>query len=164
MRIQMRLLALPALALAMAACGREDRDMRVAAQPSPDVIAASAADTVVVYKTPTCGCCNDWVDHVRDHGFTVVTHDLDRLDHLKQQFGVPAGMVSCHTATVRGYTIEGHVPADLIRRMIDEGSSYRGLTVPGMPVGSPGMEGPFKQDYDVLAFDDRGNLTVYARR
>jgi hypothetical protein len=153
------LLTLP---LALAACSSGDAER--AARPAAEIAAASAADTVVVYKTPTCGCCNDWVDHVEAHGFTVVAHDLERLDHIKQQLGVPAGMISCHTATVRGYTFEGHVPADLMRRMIDEGSRYRGLTVPGMPVGSPGMEGPWKQDYDVLAFDERGNVTVYARR
>jgi hypothetical protein len=147
--------------MGVAACGSGQAD---APRPTAAALAASSADTVVVYKTPTCGCCDKWVDHVKEHGFPVVTHDLDRLDHIRQQLGVPAGMISCHTATVRGYTIEGHVPADLIRRMIDEGSTFRGLTVPGMPVGSPGMEGPWKQDYDVLAFDDRGNLRVYARR
>jgi hypothetical protein len=149
------------LSLVVAACGRGDT---ANPQPSPASIAASANDTIVVYKTPTCGCCNDWVDHVKEHGFPVVTHDLDQLDGVKRQLGVPAGMISCHTATVRGYTVEGHVPADLIRKMIDERAAFRGLTVPGMPVGSPGMEGPWKQDYDVLAFDDRGNTTVYARR
>jgi hypothetical protein len=148
------------LALAVAACGRGEADTK----PTPQSIAASANDTIVVYKTPTCGCCNDWVDHVKEHGFPVVTYDLDQLDGVKQQLGVPAGLISCHTATVRGYTIEGHVPADLIRRMIDERATFRGLTVPGMPVGSPGMEGPYKQDYDVLAFDERGSTRVYERR
>jgi hypothetical protein len=126
--------------------------------------AANAGDTIVVYKTPTCGCCNDWVDHVEDHGFTVVTHDLNDLSMIKQQLGVPAGRISCHTAVVRGYTVEGHVPADLIQRMLAEKPRFRGLTVPGMPMGSPGMEGPWKDDYDVLSFDDRGNVEVYARR
>jgi hypothetical protein len=152
--------ALLALPLVAAACARGE----AAPAASAAAIAASAADTVVVYKTPTCGCCDDWVDHVKAHGFPVVTHNLDRLDHIRQELGVPAGLISCHTATVRGYTVEGHVPADLIRRMIDEKSSARGLVVPGMPVGSPGMEGPFKQDYDVLIFDARGNTRVYARR
>lgn len=157
----MRYAALLALPLA-AACSRGEAEQ--ATRPTPASIAASAADTMIVYKTPTCGCCNDWIDHVKEHGFPVVAVDLDRLDGVKQELGVPAGLISCHTATVRGYTIEGHVPADLIRRMIDEKSNLRGLTVPGMPVGSPGMEGPFKQDYDVLGFDERGNTRVYARR
>jgi hypothetical protein len=153
--------AMVAVTVAAAGCGRGEADT---AQPTRASILASAADTVVVYKTPTCGCCNDWVDHVKSHGFPVVTHDLDRLEDVRRQHGVPAGLISCHTATVRGYTIEGHVPADLIRRMLDEGASFRGLTVPGMPVGSPGMEGPWKQPYDVLSFDDRGNVRVYDSR
>jgi hypothetical protein len=163
-----RLAVLAALPLLAAACARDtgERGTAQSATPPPSAaaMAASANDTVVVYKTPTCGCCDDWIDHVKAHGFPVVAHNLDRLDQVRQQLGVPPGMISCHTATVRGYTIEGHVPADLIRRMIDERSPYRGLTVPGMPVGSPGMEGPFKQDYDVLIFDDRGYTQVYARR
>lgn len=121
-------------------------------------------DTVVVYKTPTCGCCNAWVDHVRENGFPVVTHDLNDLTDIKRDLGVPAGRISCHTATVRGYTIEGHVPADLIRRMLDEQPAIRGLAVPGMPIGSPGMEGLIKQKYEVLAFDSAGAVTVYAER
>jgi hypothetical protein len=147
--------------LLLVACNRGQAETM---QLSEAQRAANAADTVVVYKTPTCGCCNDWVDHVEEHGFTVVTHDLDDLTHVKQQLGVPAGRISCHTAVVRGYTVEGHVPADLIQKMLAERPRFRGLTVPGMPVGSPGMEGPWKQDYDVLSFDDRGNIDVYARR
>jgi hypothetical protein len=152
------LLLLPVLA----ACsqGRADETPR----PSEAQRLANAADTIVVYKTPTCGCCSDWVDHAREHGFTVVAHDLDDLTTVKRQLGVPAGRISCHTSVVRGYTVEGHVPADLIQKMLAERPRIRGLTVPGMPVGSPGMEGPFKQDYDVLAFDDHGNIEVYARR
>jgi hypothetical protein len=155
----------------VAACGRTetgDAPQAVASSAAAASAAASpataAADTMVVYKTPTCGCCNDWVDHVREHGFEVVTHDLPRLDDIKRELGVPAGMVSCHTATVRGYTVEGHVPADLIRRMIDGNETFHGLTVPGMPMGSPGMEGPWKDRYDVLAFDRAGNVRVYDTR
>jgi hypothetical protein len=150
------------LPLLVAACGQGQADATV--RMSQDELAANAADTVVVYKTPTCGCCSDWVDHVRAHGFTVVTHDLDDLSQIKQQLGVPAGRISCHTAVVRGYTVEGHVPADLIHKMLAEKPRFRGLAVPGMPLGSPGMEGPVKQDYDVLSFDDRGNIEVYAKR
>lgn len=150
---------LSVVALAAAGCSR---------QAGPDARAAlsdaSAGDTVVVYKSPTCGCCNAWVDHMREHGFTVVTHDTTDLEPIKRQLGVPAGRVSCHTATVRGYTIEGHVPADLIRKLIDEKSRYAGLAVPGMPMGSPGMEGVIKQDYDIVAFDRDGRVEVYARR
>jgi hypothetical protein len=140
---------------------------RGAAEMTPQTtaqLAANAADTIVVYKTPTCGCCNDWVDHVKEHGYTVVTHDLDDLMQTKRQLGVPDGAYSCHTATVRGYTVEGHVPADLIQKMLAEKPRFRGIAVPGMPVGSPGMEGPWKQAYDVLSFDEAGNFQVYAKR
>jgi hypothetical protein len=159
-RIDVRLAMVAALLVT--ACARGETESETLTRMA--VAAASAGDTMVVYKTPTCGCCSDWVDHVKAHGFTVVVHDLDRLDDIKRQLGVPAGQISCHTAQVRGYTIEGHVPADLIRRMIDENAQFKGLTVPGMPMGSPGMEGLFKQDYDVLAFDEDGRTEVYARR
>jgi hypothetical protein len=150
------------LPLAMAACGQGNAG--ASARTSEAQRVASAADTIVVYKTPTCGCCSDWVDHVREHGFTVIAHDLNDLSTVKRQLGVPAGRVSCHTSVVRGYTVEGHVPADLIQKMLAERPRIRGLTVPGMPMGSPGMEGPWKDEYDVLAFDDNGNISVYARR
>jgi hypothetical protein len=154
--------ALPlAGALLLGACARADDN---SARQLAYADALTPADTMVVYKTPTCGCCSDWVDHVRDAGFTVVTHDLNDLAPIKQQLGVPAGRISCHTATIRGYTIEGHVPADLIMRMLAESPRFKGLAVPGMPMGSPGMEGPFKQAYQVLSFDERGNTEVYAER
>jgi hypothetical protein len=160
-RIEARTMVVGAAALLFAACGRADADAPVRTTLAS---AASAGDTVIVYKTPTCGCCSDWVDHVREHGFTVVTHDLNDLTAIKQELGVPPGRVSCHTAQVRGYTIEGHVPADLIRRMLDENARFKGLAVPGMPIGSPGMEGLIKQRYEVLSFDERGNTEVYAER
>jgi hypothetical protein len=150
------------LPLALAACGQGKAD--APRRMSEAQRMANAADTIVVYKTPTCGCCSDWVDHAREHGFTVVAYDLNDLTAVKQQLGVPAGRVSCHTSVVRGYTVEGHVPADLIQKMLAERPRVRGLTVPGMPMGSPGMEGPWKDEYDVLAFDDDGNITVYAKR
>jgi hypothetical protein len=143
--------------LAAAGCSRP-------ANPESRVALGTSADTVVVYKSPTCGCCTKWVDHMREHGFTVVAHDTTDLEPIKRRLGVPAGHVSCHTATVRGYTFEGHVPADLIRKLIDEKSRYAGLAVPGMPMGSPGMEGVVKQKYDVLAFDRAGRVDVYAKR
>ncbi|HEX2165820.1 MAG TPA: DUF411 domain-containing protein [Longimicrobiales bacterium] len=126
------------------------------------------ADTLVVYKSPTCGCCSKWVDHVRENGFAVVTHDVDdpsELNAKKQELGVPVGRASCHTATIAGYTIEGHVPADLIQKLLSESPrGVKGLAVPGMPAGSPGMEGWRTEEYDVLAFDSAGSVSVYARR
>jgi hypothetical protein len=144
-----------------AACGQRSESDRPAALAAAD---NATADTVIVYKSPTCGCCRDWVDNMRENGFTVIAHDTLDLDPIKRQLGVPAGQESCHTATVKGYTIEGHVPADLIRKLIDEKSKWAGLAVPGMPMGSPGMDGPVKQAYDVVAFDRAGKTEVYAKR
>lgn len=156
------LYAVTALALMITACrGESGSDAaRVA-------LGAAPADTMVVYKTPTCGCCTKWVDHVEENGFAVVAHDIDNaeLDAMKRQLGVPAGRISCHTATVGGYTIEGHVPADIVRRLLAEKPrGVKGLAVPGMPMGSPGMEGIVRQHYEVLSFDDAGNVEVYAQR
>lgn len=148
------------VAFGVAACA----EARTEEAPRQLAQVAMSTDTVVVWKSPTCGCCNDWVEHMRANGFPVVTHDTDEMEPIKRRLGVPAGRISCHTATVRGYTIEGHVPADLVRRLIDEKSAFAGLAVPGMPMGSPGMEGPYSQRYDVLAFDRNGNVQVYDRR
>jgi hypothetical protein len=159
------LIRICAVGLVAAACGGSGTADTAPVARVDGTSAAPPSDTVVVYKTPTCGCCSDWVDHIEDSGFAVVTHDLNDLTETKRRLGVPAGRISCHTATVRGYTIEGHVPADLIRRLISESPrNVRGLAVPGMPIGSPGMEGIIRQKYDVLAFDDDGNVEVYAQR
>jgi hypothetical protein len=170
-RVRMGTCVVMLAALSMAACsGSQPEPGATVAVTDQDAAGAAvaAADTLIVYKSPTCGCCSNWVDHARENGFAVVTHDIDDLVALnakKQELGVPAGRGSCHTATVRGYTIEGHVPADLIRKLLaEQPPGVRGLAVPGMPVGSPGMEGMFSQEYDVLSFDENGNVAVYARR
>ena len=163
MRTTMRpLAAAVALACAMAACRGEP-----GSEAGRIALADAPADTMIVYKTPTCGCCSKWVDQVEDSGFAVVAHDIDNaeLDATKRQLGVPAGRVSCHTATVGGYTIEGHVPADVIQRLLAEKPrGVKGLAVPGMPMGSPGMEGLISQKYEVLSFDEAGNVEVYVKR
>jgi len=127
-------------------------------------LALEGAPVITVYKTPTCGCCKAWVEHLRAHGFQVETHDKMSLRSIKEEYGVPRELESCHTAVVDGYVVEGHVPADLIERMLKERPQIAGLTVPGMPMGSPGMEGPRKDPYDVLTFDREGKTTVYDRR
>lgn len=131
-------------------------------------VADAPADTMVVFKSPTCGCCTKWVEHAEENGFAVITRDIPdnaALMRQKQSLGVPADQTSCHTTIIDGYVIEGHVPADLIRKLLAERPrGVKGLAVPGMPVGSPGMEGPFKQRYDVNTFDEQGNLSVYATR
>ncbi len=130
-----------------------------------DAALASSADsgTVVVYKSPACGCCGDWVDHLRSNGFEVRVEDRDDLRPVKAELGVPSDLVACHTAVVEGYVVEGHVPADDVRRLLEERPDVAGVAVPGMPVGSPGMEGPREERYSVVAFDGEGDREVFAR-
>jgi len=119
---------------------------------------------MTVYKSPTCGCCRAWVDHMTRAGFRVTVHDTSTLDAVKATRHIPPQLQSCHTADVAGYVIEGHVPADLIERLVRERPAIAGLAVPGMPMGSPGMEGGRRDAYQVLTFDRSGRTTVYATR
>lgn len=128
-------------------------------------VSSPPAPTMTVYKTPTCGCCGKWVDHMRAAGFKVVTEDMDDLTETKTTLGVNPNLASCHTAVVDGYVIEGHVPADQVQRLLKERPKVVGLAVPGMPMGSPGMEmGGEKDSYEVLTFDKQGKTAVYAKR
>jgi len=112
---------------------------------------------VTVYKSPACGCCGEWVKHIRANGFRVEALDVADVTPIRRRYGVPEELASCHTAVVGGYAIEGHVPADDIKRLLRERPRVRGLAVPGMVVGSPGMEQGPPQPYATLAFDDRGS-------
>jgi len=126
--------------------------------------APAFATEVTVYKSPTCGCCKQWVKHLQTNGFSVIAHDVADIMPYKAANGVPAALGSCHTAKVDGYVIEGHVPASDIKRLLKERPAVRGLAVPGMPAGSPGMEqGAHKDRYDVLTFDAQGKTAVYSR-
>lgn len=124
----------------------------------------AGAATVVVYKSPTCTCCAKWVDHLESSGFDVEVHDDVDMNSVKAQNGVRPEYASCHTALVDGYVIEGHVPAATIVRLLAERPQVLGLTAPGMPAGSPGMEMPDPsqhEDFDVLTFDGSGRTNVY---
>lgn len=124
---------------------------------------AKAAE-INVYKTPYCGCCGAWVDHVRSSGMAVVVHDMDDVSPIAKKAGVPDEARSCHTAIVDGYFVEGHVPAQDIRKLLKERPRARGIAVPGMPVGSPGMDqGDTKQAYDTLIVDRSGAVRIFAR-
>lgn len=128
--------------------------------------AASAQPEMEVYVAPTCGCCGQWVEYIENEGFAVTVHEVDRarLNAIKEDAGLDWGLASCHTAFVDGYVVEGHVPAREIRRLLDERPDVVGISVPGMPIGSPGMEmGNRRDPYDVLAFDASGNSEVFAR-
>lgn len=124
--------------------------------------AMAAAAEITVYKSPYCGCCGAWVKHMKDHGHDVKTVEMEDLTAIKKMTGVAEPLQSCHTAVVDGYVIEGHVPASDVARLLQNKPKARGLAVPGMPVGSPGMEGPAPQAYDVLLFQTDGSTTVYA--
>ncbi|MEZ4416627.1 MAG: DUF411 domain-containing protein [Gemmatimonadota bacterium] len=128
---------------------------------APDPAIVAAAGPVMVYKTPTCGCCSAWVDHLREAGFEVEIRDMNDLSGIKADLGVDPRLQSCHTAVIDGYIVEGHVPATDIARMLKEKPDIAGIAVPGMPVGSPGMEGPRKDPYDVLSFDHQGKVEVF---
>src|ERR1700686_1632284 len=118
---------------------------------------------VAFFITPTCGCCGTWVEHLRANGFAVKVQDVNDTAGYERQYRVPRTMESCHTAVVNGYTIEGHVPAADIKRLLNEKPKAVGLAVPGMPVGSPGMEAAHSEAFSVLIFDESGHGSVYAR-
>nr|WP_315249521.1 DUF411 domain-containing protein [uncultured Duganella sp.] len=127
-------------------------------------VAHAAAQDIDVYKRATCGCCAKWVEHLRSNGFMPQVHELEDIDPVKRRLGVAPELSSCHTAQIGGYVIEGHVPADLIRKLLKEHPDARGLAVPSMPAGAPGMEGASKMAYDVLLIKRDGSYSVYARR
>lgn len=117
---------------------------------------------IEVHKSPTCGCCGKWIEHLEENGFTVTSKDTEDMHSIKVQAGVPGQLASCHTAQVEGYFLEGHVPAEDVRRLLEEKPAAKGLTVPGMPVGSPGMEmGSRKDPYQVLLVKNDDTAVVF---
>jgi hypothetical protein len=128
---------------------------------------ATAKPTVAVFKSPTCGCCAKWNEHMTAAGYAVTSRDLQDVNAIKDEHRIPAALRSCHTALVGGYVVEGHVPADVVAKLLAERpAGVIGIAVPGMPVGSPGMESPdgFKTPYQVLAFTKDGQSRVYATK
>ena len=130
----------------------------------PSLLRASAGTPMLVYKDPNCGCCHNWVEIMRNAGFEVSVRDTRDMNSIKTRYKVGRQLTSCHTAMVGGYVVEGHVPADVIRKLLADKPKVLGIAVPGMPVGSPGMEGTPKQPYEVLTFDAAGKTTVFAKR
>ena len=126
------------------------------------IIAVAELPTIQVYKSATCGCCIRWISHLQEHGFTVTATDVGDMSMVKVEYDVPPRLYSCHTALVDGYVIEGHVPAPDIMLLLAERSEVSGLAVPGMPIGSPGMEGPNPEAYEVFSFDDSGTIREFA--
>jgi hypothetical protein len=148
--------------LAMSAIAVVGLGLGVAAQPKP----VSSRTAAIVYKTPSCGCCSLWVDHLRANGFTVEAKDVSAAEvrAVSKAAGLPEDGTSCHTAKIGNYVVEGHVPASDIQKMLKEKPAIAGIAAPGMPMGSPGMEqGGAKEAYDVMSFTKDGKMAVYAK-
>ena len=127
-------------------------------------VRAQAGPVIDVVKTPTCGCCNGWIAHMRQAGFQVRARDVPDTTPYARRLGVPDDLRSCHTASVGGYAVEGHVPAADIRRLLNARPQAAGIAVPGMPMGSPGMEhGSHRQPYQTILFTRAGRRSVFAR-
>lgn len=155
----MKLLTALLLAFLVTACGDdgppEPQATETTTPASEEMKTASTDPVLEVYKSPTCGCCGAWVDHMKANGYEVVVHEQQNLQSIKEKAGILPGQGSCHTAFIGDYVIEGHVPASDVDRLLAERPDAKGLTVPGMPVGSPGMEmGDLVDAYDVLLFDE----------
>lgn len=141
------------VALAASACAAVGLGARATAPARPQV---------EVWKSPTCGCCREWIKHLQAHGFDVVAHDVAGPADVRERLGMPSRFGSCHTARVQGYLLEGHVPAREVQRLLKERPAAIGLAVPAMPVGSPGMEvGTRRDPYDVLLVTRDGRASVY---
>jgi hypothetical protein len=122
------------------------------------------AKDVVVYKNPQCGCCNKWVRYLEDHGYNVSVENTRDVYAVKQMLGVPERLASCHTAIIDGYVVEGHITHRDIEKLLLTRPEVKGIAVPGMPAGTPGMEiGNVVESYDVISFDENGNLKIFSR-
>jgi hypothetical protein len=122
----------------------------------------SGNKNITVYRSPSCGCCGIWIEHMKKHGFQITDIKTDDMAAIKQQHNIPENLASCHTAIIDGYVLEGHIPADDIKRFLTKKPNLVGLTVPGMPIGTPGMEsGKIKQPFAVLAFNNQGETKVF---
>ena len=133
--------------------------------PPPSATTSAEDTSIVVYKNAACSCCGKWVAHLQDAGLEVSVVNVSNTQAIQSSVGVPRHLGSCHTAVVGDYWVEGHVPVDLIQRLLAEKpDDVRGIAVPGMVVGSPGMEGPNPAKYDIVAYDSDGRTTVYATR
>lgn len=121
----------------------------------------ATGEKATVYKDPGCGCCNEYVAYLRQQGFDVTAINTPNMSSIKRQYGVPEGLEGCHTVLIGGYVVEGHVPADVLQRLLAEKPNIKGVSLPGMPMGSPGMSGPKNMPFVIYGFSDKG-ARVYA--
>ncbi|WP_346293693.1 DUF411 domain-containing protein [Sphaerothrix gracilis] len=134
------------------------------ARPETDAAEQLAMTSeIAVFRSPACGCCGQWIEYMEATGFTVKDNLTEDMTAIKAQYGVPANLVSCHTTIVDGYVIEGHVPAEDVQRLLTEKPDIAGIAVPGMPIGSPGMEsGDYVEPYTVFSFTESGETAAFA--
>lgn len=137
------------------------RQAALAAALSVPMFAIAAAPVIDVYKSESCGCCSAWVDHLKANGFAPRVVNVENPSDYRERGGIPDKLGSCHTGMIQGYAIEGHVPASDIKRLLVQKPKAKGLAVPAMPLGSPGMEGPRKDPYDVLLVQANGSTKVF---
>jgi hypothetical protein len=155
-------LAVALLALA-ASSANALQTQKPAEKPAKAAAAKPAPVAAKVFLTPTCGCCGKWADHMQAAGFAVERVVTTELEKVEPRQKVPANLRSCHTAVIGKYIVEGHVPADVVQKLLKEGPAVVGLSAPNMPVGSPGMEGPNAKPYPIIAFKADGSVYEYAR-
>lgn len=146
------------MVMVLASCGQGSFSKESAA-----LAKVAQASELTVFRSPTCGCCGKWVEHMEAFGFQVQDNITEDMDAIEQQYGVPDQLRSCHTAIADGYVIEGHIPAVDVARLLTEKPDISGIAVPGMPIGSPGMEsGNYVEPYAVFSFSDAGETTVFS--
>lgn len=130
---------------------------------NPSVLAVGETP-ITVYASPSCTCCHNWVQHLTDNKFHVTVEAVSDVGPMKRKLGVPGALWSCHTSIVSGYVVEGHVPADVVRKLLRDHPLIAGVAAPGMPQASPGMDSGSMEPYDIVAFTQAGETSVYARR
>ena len=158
-------LSLAATSLVLAGCtAAEDSRMSTASSPEDVAIAQAAlASEITVFRSPTCGCCGQWIEHAKAAGFQVKDEVTEDMDAIKQRYGVPQSLTSCHTTVVGDYVVEGHIPAEDVQKLLTEKPDIAGIAVPGMPIGSPGMEsGDYTEPYTVFSFTESGEIDAFA--
>ncbi len=158
-------LSLAATSLVLAGCtAAEDSRMSTALSPEDVAIAqATLASEITVFRSPTCGCCGQWIEHAKAAGFQVKDEVTEDMDAIKQRYGVPQSLISCHTTVVGDYVVEGHIPAEDVQKLLTEKPDIAGIAVPGMPIGSPGMEsGDYTEPYTVFSFTESGEIDAFA--
>ena len=158
-------LSLAAISLVLAGCtATNSLGMSATSSSEEDAIAKTAlASQITVFRSPTCGCCGQWIEHAKAAGFQVKDEITEDMSAIKQQYGIPPSLTSCHTAVVGDYLIEGHIPAEDVQRLLIEKPAVAGIAVPGMPTGSPGMEsGDYTEPYTVFSFTDSGETAAFA--